>query len=125
MQYVVSFGQGGRDWLPFSARSFVSGLGDQPEQTGVSASTGRFWYDPAALAAMQPGQVLDQDPTTGEQVVVSGVQPGGGGTIVTIDTQLPGVVQRASYDGRGLLVVYEAQLASSGTTIHLELQSGP
>lgn len=126
MQFTVSFGQGGRTWLPYQARSVIQGfLGEQPAQAGVAGSTGRYWWDPTALAAMQPGQVLDQDLLTGQRVVVASVGPGRGGTIVTIDDSLPGAYQRSAYDGRGALVAYDLQQASAGTQIHLEIEGGP
>ncbi len=127
MQYQVTFGQGGRTWLPYTTHSVVQGaLGEQPSQSSVAGATGRFWWDAAALTAMQQGQVLDRDPITGEEVVVAAVGPGGRGTIVTIDDAIPGVFQRASYDASGgQMLAYDIQVASSGTSVHLEWQAGP
>ena len=67
--------------------------------------------------------MLDQDPLTGEQVTVSSVSQGAGGSpIVIIDTQLPGNFLRATYEqSSGMLVQFTLQQASSGTTTSVRL----
>jgi hypothetical protein len=124
MTYQVQLSPGGGSWMAYRAQSVVQGfLGAQPEQTGVATGNGGgFWYDPGALAAMQQGQVLDQDPVTGEQAVVSAAQ----GNVIAIDNQIPGIGQRRQYDVRsGALVVYDLQTPASGIALHLELQGNP
>ena len=123
VQYQVQFGPHSRTWSPYQASSFVQTLGEQTPVTSVTASTGLYWWDPAALASMRGGEVLDQDPVTGQQTAVAAVGGGQGGNVVSIDTVLPGTVARASYDlGSGTLIAYETHAASSGTTIRLQLQ---
>lgn len=124
MTYQVQLSPGGASWMSFRGQSVVQGfLGAQPEQTGVSAGNGGgYWYDPASLAGMQPGQVLDKDPLTGGQVVVSGAQ----GNVIAIDDQIPGIGQRRQFDVRsGALVSFDLQTPASGISIHLDLQGSP
>jgi hypothetical protein len=124
MRYQVQLSPGGATWMSFRGQSVVEGfLGAQPEQTGVASGDGAgFWYDPGALGSMRPGQVLDQDPLTGEQVVVAGVQ----NNVVAIDNRIPGIGQRRQFNVRdGELVALDLQTPASGIALHLELQAGP
>ena len=124
-QYTIAFGKGGATWAPYQVRGFVQTLGEQAVVNSVSTSTGLYWYDPAALTRMTPGQVLDQDPLTGQQVVVAEAGGGAGGNIVVIDRAIPGVLGRAAYDrSSGIMVTYDLQLPPSGTRIQLQLQGG-
>ena len=92
---------------------------------------GLYWLSGSALAALAgatPGQVLDKDPTTGEQLVVHDVgrDPATGRTLLTLDSRMPGITTRAGYDTTtGVLASYAAQVPGSGTIIDLHLQGGP
>jgi len=72
---------------------------------------------------MSVGQVLDEDPITGERDSVSFIGQGGSGNpVVVIVQQLPGIFIRATYEqSNGMLVAFDTQLSSSGTTISLQL----
>ena len=122
-EIAVQLGGGGPNWSSFSLTQNTPNLGISNQAQGVTGPTGIYWYDPAALAAMSAGQVLDQDPLTGEQVTVSSVSQGAGGSpIVIIDTQLPGNFLRATYEqSSGMLVQFTLQQASSGTTTSVRL----
>ena len=125
-QHVVQFGQGGGNWLPFTAETVIQGQAGSGPASGVTGPTGPYWWDPRALAAMQPGQVLDKDPLTGEQTVVSSMAQGPRGPLVVIDRQITGVIVRSAYEQQsGVLAQYIVQTAHSGTTITLTLQGGP
>ena len=101
-------------------------LNGQGGRDGVSSGTGLFWWAPEALAAMTPGQVLDNDPVTGLQVTVGAAGRGPAGPTVDIETQLPGTAGRVTYDvGSGVLLRYQVQTQSNGTTIDLSLQAMP
>ncbi len=119
----VTFGSGGAAWRSFSARTLIPDLPEDSRALGVTGPTGVYAYSPAALATMTAGQVLDQDPVTGEVVTVAAVAPSANGsTVVEIDSQLPGNLVRSTYDlASGLLVAYETQSASNGQTISLQL----
>src|SRR5205814_2259559 len=65
MSLTAEVTPGGATWMAYHARSSVQrGLGQQPEQQGVSGANGAFCYDPSALQSFRAGQVLDQDPAT-------------------------------------------------------------
>lgn len=127
MDLTVSFAKGGWSWASYTAQTHIQMPGNQPTVgSGVTGTAGLYWVDQNALRAMKPRQILDQDPLTGEQVVVESVASESGGKIVTISSQLPGVATRAHYDQTsGVLIAYDAHVASSGTTIQLELQGRP
>jgi len=90
---------------------------------GIAGPTGPYWYSPQGLAQMSVGQVLDEDPITGERDSVSFIGQGGSGNpVVVIVQQLPGIFIRATYEqSNGMLVAFDTQLSSSGTTISLQL----
>lgn len=127
MDITVSLGNGGPGWAPYTARTYIQMPGNQPSVgSGVTGSMGLYWIDSSALMAMKTGQLLDQDPLTGERVAVEAIDTQSGSPVVTISSQLPGVATNARYDqSSGVLVAYEAHGASNGTTIRLELQGRP
>jgi hypothetical protein len=75
---------------------------------------------------MTPGQVLDTDPVTGLQTTVGLQANGPAGPTIDIETRLPGAFGRVTYDvGTGVLLRYQVQTQSDGTTIDLALQGMP
>lgn len=127
MNLTASFTKGGPNWASYTAQTYVQVPGSQPaESSGVTGVTGLYWFDQDALYAMKSGQVLDQDPLTGERVVVKSVASQPGGVVVTIGTELPGIALSASYDQTsGVLVSYTGRFASTGATYQLDLQGRP
>jgi hypothetical protein len=127
METTVSFGEGGRTWATFSSHTVIDlGGSQQPtDATGVTGPTGLYWYDPATLATMNPGDLLDEDPVTGARITVESIGPGAAGTVLTILTDMNGVTVRLGYDaGTGVLVALELYQAVTGGTVSLQLASG-
>ncbi len=127
MAASIAFGDRGASWATFTSTTTVSG--DGPAQTtegaGATGSTGLYWYDPATLAAMSTGQVLDQDPVTGAATTVGSIEAGGAGTVVHIVTALDGVSLDLAYDVMtGVLVALDLAQAVTGATISLRLAPG-
>ena len=123
-QFAATFtGQGGSTWSPFTARTTVPQLGLDNSSASVAGPNGALWFDPQSLAAMSGGQVIDQDGLTGEQVSVVGVGPGAQGQpTVTIENRVPGNLLRSTYDQQsGMLLGFDLQQASAGTTISVQL----
>jgi hypothetical protein len=62
MQSTITFGEIGSTWAAFTSRSVIDVNGyEQPtDGAGVTGSTGLYWYDPATLGAMSPGDLLDE-----------------------------------------------------------------
>lgn len=127
MNLTASFTKGGPNWASYTARTYVQIPGSQPaESSGVTGVTGLYWFDQDALYAMRSGQLLDQDPLTGERMVVKSVVSQPGGAVVTIGTELPGIAISASYDQTsGVLVSYTGRFASTGATYQLDLDGRP
>lgn len=124
MQSTITFGEIGSTWAAFTSRSVIDVNGyEQPtDGAGVTGSTGLYWYDPATLGAMSPGDLLDEDPVTGARVSVESVAPGAYGTLVTLTTAMDGVTVRAGYDrDGGVLFTLEIVQAVTGGTIALQL----
>jgi hypothetical protein len=120
MSMAVSLRPGGDEWASYSARTAIPAMGSTSTGTGVTGPTGLFWLSPdglAALADASPGQLLDKDPVTGEELTLQSV-----GREVTMESRLPGVTSRMGYDATtGALTSYVAQVPGSGTTIDLHL----
>jgi hypothetical protein len=123
MQSTVSFDSVGATWASFTSRSVIDFVQyQQPtEAKGTTGATGTYWYDPAALATLTTGQVLDQDPITGAQVSVESAD---GGT-VTLRSDFNGGTVRLGYDtASGVLVTMETSSEITGITIALRLTGG-
>jgi hypothetical protein len=124
MQSTITFGEVGSTWAAFTSRTTieVNGTGQPTDGAGVTGSTGLYWYDPATLAAMSPGDLVDEDPITGARITVDSVEPAGSGTLVTLATAMNGVTVRAGYDrDSGALMTLEVVQAVTGGTIRLQL----
>jgi hypothetical protein len=127
-QASVTFPQVGDTWASYQLRTVTDAGGVQTPggRDGVTGGTGLFWWSPEALAAMTPGQVLDTDPVTGLQTTVGRQASGPAGPTIDIETRLPGTSGRVTYDiGTGVLMRYQVQTQSDGTTIDLALQGMP
>ena len=124
MSMAISLRQGGPAWASYTAATAIQGLGSSSGQ-GLTGPTGLYWLSPQALAGLahaSSGQLVDQDPVTGEQLVVASA----GGGRLTLDSRMPGVTTRAGYDlATGALTSYAAQVPATGTTITLQLQGIP
>jgi hypothetical protein len=121
-EHTVNLTQRGSTWAAYTARTVVPGLAHDTTAPGVGGGVGFYWWDPQALQAMTQGQTLDQDPITNERLFVSYRGPSSTGTeVIVIDSQLPGVDTRSTFDMTGLLVAYEVRHGSIGATISIEL----
>ncbi len=61
----------GAGWAAIRTRGIVRMAMDEVvEETTATGAAGPWWIDPAALASLEPGDLLDTDPITGEQVRV-------------------------------------------------------
>ena len=127
MTSTVTFGDVGGTWATVASHT-VTDLGGSPQVSdGTSATgpTGPYWYDPASLATMTPGDLLDEDPVTGARISVESAGSGSDGSVVTTVTEMNGVTVRAGYDMRtGVLVSLEIVQAVTGGTISLQLSTG-
>lgn len=118
----VTFGERGENWCAYQTQSVMQIHGAPPQISGVKGvcgPAGLFWIDPAALANLKMGQVLDEDPVTHIRSAVTNLD----GQRVVITSQGPGIGGRAMYDLRtGMLQALIAQQPSSGMTIAFQLQ---
>jgi hypothetical protein len=124
MRSTITFSEIGSTWAAFTSRTVidVNGYEQATDGAGVTSSTGLYWYDPAALAAMSPGGLIDEDPATGARFSVESVAPSASGTLVTLITAMNGVTVRAGYErDSGVLLTLEIVQAVTGGTIQLQL----
>jgi hypothetical protein len=125
MTMTVTLTPGGPDWASVASHTEIdmNGVVQRSDSTSTTNGAGSWWLGAEAIAGMRAGQELDTDPITQERLVVADVAGDGS---VTIDDSVAGIAQRLRYDGRtGVMVDYQAQLASTGTTVALQLQAGP
>jgi hypothetical protein len=123
VEMTVTVDQVGAGWATYTVRTATNLEGYLQESAGVGAAgaAGGYWYDPAALAGMPAGQVLDDDPTTGVRVAVESVDPAGG---VTLRTRAPGVTVTGTYDpASGVLTRLATEQAVTFSTLVLDLVS--
>jgi len=121
MSATVRFTEVGATW---AMRETVvdDELGGSATSTGVSTGIGPYWWDPQSLAAMQPGQTLDQDPVTGQTLTVG--QPNGAPAAgaVLISSAMNGISTDSWYDAAsGVLLAQTYATASSGFTTQVQL----
>jgi hypothetical protein len=124
MRQTVTFGDGGRTWSTFSSHTVIDldGMQQPSDGSGVTGPTGLYWYDPATLASMSQGDVIDEDPVTGARTTVESVGGGGSGAVVTITTAMDGITLRLGYDvGTGVLVSLALTQSVTGATVALQL----
>jgi hypothetical protein len=124
----TTFTDVGAAWALYSTESTVT-MGGVPQaatSTGVTGGAGFVWWDPAALAAMTAGQVLDTDPVTGQTVTATAAGTGTGGPTVTIVSALRGVTFESVYDvTTGVMLSNTISTESSGITTRASLQQMP
>ncbi len=96
VEVLVTLDEVGDSWatLRSTTATDVNGYVERSEASGATGSTGLYWYDPAALATMAPGTVLDEDPVTTALLTVETAD----GVSVTLLTEAPGVTVRATYE---------------------------
>jgi hypothetical protein len=117
---AVQFGAPQGSWIPFTATTSVASLGMVSTQTGVAGPPGPYWIDPAALAAMVPGQVIDRDPVTTGTVTVTAADPAS----VTIADVVPGFEVTSRFDrATGVLSAFEIRNPSGGRIVRATLQT--
>ncbi len=125
-QTTLSYSQVGDTWAALGVRVDISGGGltSSNVTTAVSGGTGPFWYDPAALAGMTVGQVLDDDPLLGVRTSVTQIDPWSGGEEVWLLTEGPGTRLWFGYDrATGVPMAY--QLDQAGSSISVGLTAMP
>ena len=116
----------GATWALYEATTTNPLDGSSNVAAGAAGGTGPYWWDPAALAAMQAGQTLDTDPVTGMTMTVGPNGQGLGGPTVTILSAMPGIDVEASYDvATGVLVSYISKTAATGITTTSSLVQMP
>jgi hypothetical protein len=96
VEVVVTLTEVGSTWATFRGTTATDfdGYVDRSESSGATGSAGLYWYDPASLASMTEGTMLDDDPITSARLSVESAD----GTSVTLLTEAPGVTMRATYD---------------------------
>lgn len=124
----VEFDAGGPTWLEYGTRLLVdlAGIPNLTAATGVAGGDGPYWIDPGVLAYATEGQLVDEDPITGERVTIERVGPGPAGDAVMLLSEMPGISSRATYDiETGVLLATARSEAASGITIELVLDAMP
>lgn len=127
MDLSVAFGRGGKNWVPFTAKSTIHYPPDQVSTgSGVTGGAGQYWIDPKALARLKKGQVIDEDPRTNERLVVESVGTRAGAKTVVVSSELPGNRSLLTYDlTTGALVDFQTSSSGTGISILLRLQTLP
>ncbi len=124
----VTFREGGPTWMAYGTEVLVdfAGVPNLTTGTGVAGGGGPYWIDPGLLALAEPGQLIDEDPITGERVSVEWTGAGPAGDAVTILSQMPGITGRATYHlGTGVLLAISRSEAASGITTEFALDALP
>jgi hypothetical protein len=127
MDLSVAFGKGGKNWVPFTAKSTIHFSYDEVSTgSSVTGGAGQYWIDPKALAKLKKGQVIDEDPRTGERLVIESVGTRAGAKAVAVSSELPGNRSLLTYDlATGVLVDFQTTSSGTGITILLRLQTMP
>lgn len=122
VEVTVTIDDAGADWATFQGTTSVdyrNGFVDTSRSTGAVGAVGQYWYTPDALARLEDGQVLDDDPVTGALLTVEAVEPDG----VTLRTEMNGVTVTATYDpGSGAMTTMTLEQGGYATT-RIELAS--
>lgn len=128
----VTFRTTGETWAEYIAESItdLAGTARRGQSQGLCSGAGAYWRDPAALAGMRAGDVLDRDPVTNMKTSVFEVGQGpaltGGAPALTILTEGPGVKTAMTYDlASGALIALGSNTAADGSVVVLELQQMP
>jgi hypothetical protein len=118
IEVVVTLDEVGSSWATFGSVTLTDfdGYVERSEASGATGSTGLYWYDPASLATMTAGTVLDEDPVTS---AVLSVEAADGGS-VTLLTEAPGVTVRAEYEvASGVLTALVLEQGFGGVDLQL------
>lgn len=124
----MELGAGGPTWLAYGTQLLVDigGVPNLTTATGVAGGNGPYWIDPGVLAYATEGQLIDEDPITGERVTIEAVGAGPNGEAVTIVSAMPGITSRATFDVEtGVLLATSRSEDASGITIDLALDALP
>ncbi len=119
---TVTYDQVGSDWAALEAVFEVSysGIASRDEARVVSGGAGPFWHDPAALAGMRAGDILDTEPLLGLEVRVEEVGSWARGEYVSIVTTGNGTTVRFLYDrGTGVPLGYDLLQGVGVTSLRL------
>lgn len=125
VEVTVTIDDAGTGWATYASQTAtnLNGYVERSQSHGATGSTGLYWYDPAALAQLSTGDVLDVDPTTGARLTVDSAGAPGMGA-VKMRTELPGVTVVATYDpDRGILTGLTIEQALTFATVELQLTS--
>ncbi|MFT3786223.1 MAG: hypothetical protein QM770_08665 [Tepidisphaeraceae bacterium] len=123
-QLDVALGRRGENWCEYTAKAAMQppdGMPAQdiPAQVGVCGPQGGFWIDPAALATLKAGTVIDDDPVTHIRSSVDAVDA----QSVRFVYQGPGVNTIAVFaKSDGVLTSTQSTRANTGMTTTLQLQ---
>ena len=115
---LVTLDEVGDSWATFRSTTATdfNGYVERSEASGATGSTGLYWYDPASLATMAPGTVLDEDPVTTALLTVEAAD----GVSVTLLTEAPGVTVRATYElASGVLTGLVLEQGMGAATLQL------
>jgi hypothetical protein len=118
VEVTVTLDEVGGSWATFRSTTAtdLDGYVERSLAVGATGATGLYWYDPASLATMVPGTVLDEDPITTARLSVEAAD----GSSVTLLTEAPGVTVRASYDvASGVLSGLSIEQGYGGATLRL------
>lgn len=122
----VRFTDVGATWALYEATIRNESVGEPASSLGAAGGAGPYWWDPQSLAAMQQGQVLDEDPLSGLTLSVGQPTSGPGGPVVAISSAMSGISAESWYDATtGVLLAQTVAVESSGLTTRIELQQMP
>jgi hypothetical protein len=116
----------GSTWATYESSGTVTAFGASVPlaDAGATGGAGPYWWDPAALASMVAGQVLDTDPVTGHTLAVGAVTPTVAGRTVTITGTMPGYQTTMTFDvATGVMTGQQVADGVSGSTTTVALQS--
>lgn len=118
VEVVVTLDEVGSSWATFQSTTATDfdGYVERTEAAGATGSTGLYWYDPASLAAMTPGTLLDEDPVTAARLSVEAAD----GVSATLLTEVPGLSIRSTYEvASGVLTGLAIEQAFGGVDLQL------
>lgn len=122
----VRFPEVGATWALTEATLRAETITEPSVSAGAAGGTGPYWWDPGSLAAMQQGQVLDQDPVSGLTLTVGPTSAGPNGPAVSIAAAMDGIDDESVFDlATGALLSQTSAAQSSGLTTRIELQQLP
>jgi len=111
---------GGTKWTKYMVTKFLQGQFNSGGEmaAGVAMLGDGVWLPPQGLAALKPGQVLDEDPLTETRLVVEQALPGPLGQALVISRTGRGFKRLLGYDLAKGLLVYMNEATQIGTAIH-------